>query len=511
MRDALENHEAHTQASESSVAELADAFRGLSRTLVRRRREFFIVFLTVVGVVQVATFLWPATYAARAAILIQNTRQAGNLDASGERAPTVVSGGVSEEEVNSEKAILTSRQVLEQTMEATGLDKASPSFWTRLIFGPLWLYNDFHAWYQGVPAATMADRALRAIESSISVELMKESNVLAVTYEAGNPTVAQLVLKTLLEKYLTHHVQVHSSAQVETFFENQANSLKTELAGQEDRLQDLKRQLGISDLPVERTVQQQILASLREEQERLRRTAAELQSRMASYKRFLGHAPSQIQTTTVEGPNDFALQALIQDKLQLEFERVRLLERYTSDSPLLVENQHKLDAAVAAMDSQREGTSQKESTLSPASVSVSQDLERTRAEREGYIERIKALDGQIKETGARLAVLDERLLEAKRIERLIATSETQYMQYLRRGVEARIDAALDRGQFTNATVVQEAAAEPRPVRPRKLIMLIVSLLGGIVAGAAVVVGLELYEFGLEALLGSVAPRPAEVS
>jgi uncharacterized protein involved in exopolysaccharide biosynthesis len=85
------------------------------------------------------------------------------------------------------------------------------------------------------------------------------------------------------------------------------------------------------------------------------------------------------------------------------------------------------------------------------------------------------------------------------------------MQYLRRGVEARIDAALDQGKYTNATVVQEAAAESRPLRPRKLIMLVVSLVGGIVAGAAVVVGMELYEFGLESFLGSVAPRPAEVA
>ncbi len=511
MSDANENHEVHPNASEPNVADLADAFRGLWRTVVRRRREFFMVFLTVAGVVQVATFLWPATYAARAAILIQKTRQAGNLDASGERSPTVVSGGVSEEEVNSEKAILTSRLVLEQTMEATGLDKLPPSFWMRLIFGPLWLYDDLHAWYQGVPAPKIADRALRAIESSISVEPMKESNVLTVTYEAGNPTVAELVLKTLLEKYLMHHVRVHGGNQVETFFEDQANSLKTELTEQEDRLQALKRELGISDLPVERTVQQQSLASLREEHGRLRRTAAELASRMSSYKRYLGHGPSQMQTTTVEGRNDFALQALIQDKLQLELERVRLLERYSADSPLLVENQLKLDAAAIAIESQRAGTSQTESTPSPTSVSVSQDLERTRAERDGYLERIMALDGQIKESSARLAMVDERLLEATRIERLIATGESQYMQYLRRGVEARIDAALDRGQFTNVAVVQEAVAEPRPVRPRKLIMLIVSLVGGLVAGAAVVVGQELYEFGFEALLGSVAPRPAETS
>ncbi len=508
MTETHEIPDARPPAGESSVVELAEAFRGLWRAIVRRKRDFFTVFATVAIVVLAAGFLWPATYVARAAILMQKTRYAGNLDASGEHSPTVVSAGVSEQEVNSEMAILTSRKVLDATLKATGLDRAMPSIWTRLFFGPLWLYEDVYAWYHGVPAPTSADRALRGLESAISVALLKESNVLVVSYEAGNPTFAKVVLEALLKKYIDHHVQVHSRAEVETFFEGQANSLKTELASQEDRLQVLKREAGIADLAAERTLQQQIVGSLREEQDRLRRTVAELDSRITSYQGFLERKPWQMQTTTVEGRNDYALQALIQEKLRLELDRVRLMERYKADSPLLVENQRKLDAAAAAIEGQRSGTYQKQSTLSPASVSASQDMERTRAERDGDVERIKKLDGQIQEGTQRLTMLDEKLLEAKRIERLISTSETQYMQYLRRGVEARIDAALDRSQFTNASVVQEAAAEPRPIRPKKLITLILSLAGGLVAGLATVVGMELNESGLEAFLGSVAPRSA---
>jgi len=507
MSDTHAMHETHAPETESSVAELAEAFRGAWRALVRRRRDFFTVFITVAVVVEVGAFLWPATYVARAAILMQKTRQAGNLDASGDRRPTVVSAGVTEQEVNSEIAIFTSREVLDQTLEATGLDKVAPSIWTTLLFGPLWLYEDVYAWYHGVPAPTRADRALRSLERSITVEPMKESNVLVVSYEAGNPTFAQKVLEVLVQKYLEHHTEVHSRAEVEAFFDNQASALGSQLASQENELQDLKRKTGIADFVAERTVQQQIVASLREERDRLRRTVAELDSRIAAYQGFLKRGPWQMPTTTVEGRNDYALQALIQEKLRLELERVRLLERYKEDSPLLAENNLKLDAAKAAIESQRAGIFQKQFTLSPASVSASQDMERTRAERDGYVERIKKLDAQIDEGTRRLAQIDEQLLEAKRIERLVSTSESQYMLYLRRGAEARIDAALDRGHFTNAAVVQDAAAEPRPIRPKKLIMLILALAGGLVAGVAVVVGMELHESGLEAFLGSVAPRP----
>lgn len=507
MTDDHERNDVRAPETESSVAELAEAFRGAWRALVRRRRDFFTVFVTVAVVVEVAAFLWPATYVARAAVLIQKTRQAGNLDASGDRRPTVVSAGVTEAEVNSEIAIFTSRSVLDQTLEATGLDKASPSIWTVLLFGPLWLYEDIYAWYHGVPAPTRADRALRSLERSLMVEPMKESNVLVVSYESGNPTFSQKVLEVLVKKYLEHHTEVHSRAEVEAFFESQAGTLGAELAKQEDQLQDLKRKTGIADFFAERTVQQQIVASLREERDRMQRTVAELDSRIGAYQAFLKRGSWQMPTTTVEARNDYALQALIQEKLRLELERIRLLERYQPDSPLLEENRLKLDAAVAAIETQRTGVFQKQFTLSPASVSASQDMERTRAERDGYIERIKKLDGQIETGTRRLAEIDEQLLEAKRIERLVSTSETQYLLYLRRGAEARIDAALDRSHFTNAAVVQDAAAEPRPIRPKKLIMLILSIAGGLVAGIAVVVGMELKESGLQAFLGSVTPRP----
>ncbi len=163
---------------------------------------------------------------------------------------------------------------------------------------------------------------------------------------------------------------------------------------------------------------------------------------------------------------------------------------------------------MAALDNERSGVSQTQSTLSPAAVVASEDLERARAERAGYAERITTLDQQLAVAEERLALLDQKVLEARRLERLIATNESQYLQYLRRGVEARIDSALDRDQFTNASVVQQAAAEAKPIRPKKLISLILSLAGGLVAALGAVVVLELRESGLESFVGSVAPREA---
>lgn len=487
--------------SPSSVAELAGSMRSLWATLVRRRRDFGTAFLTIFLTVVIAGFLWPGTYVAYSAVLIQKQRLSGGLSAGAERTPTVISSGVTEEEVNSEIAILTSRAVLEKTLVTTGLDRAKPSIWLRILFGPLWLYEDLYAWYHAVPGPTQYDRAMRSLTGNITAERMKDSDVLVVSYTSGSPEFSRIVLEQLLKFYLDHHVEVHSRADVERFFEMQAATLQSDLTLHEDRLQEIKRSAGAADLLAERSVQQKLVASLREERERLERTVAELDQRIASYDTFLKRGSMKFSSTTLDARNDYAIQTLVQERMRLELERVRLIERWAPDSPLLVENERKLAATRAALEGEQSGI------VAPAAVSASQDIERTRAERAGYAQRITKLANQIERESVRLRDLDETVVEAKRVERLIATSETQYLQYLRRGVEARIDRALDAGQFTNATVVQEAAAEPRPIRPKKWITLLLGVGGGLIGALGAVVAMELKEAGLEAFLRSVAPRP----
>lgn len=492
----------------AGVGEIAEALRGLWAALVRRRREFLAAFVTVAVVVQLSSFLWPATYVARAAVLIQNNRTGSSFGPDAERQPTVVSSSVSEEEVHSEIAVITSREVLTKTLKSTGLDVAKPSLFMRLLFGPAWIYDAVHAWWHEVPAPTQADRALRGLESAISVEPLKDSNVLVVSLEFGDPRVAEIVLGQLLEHYLAHHLEVHRQGDVETFFETQAGSLQAELKAHEEALQALKHAAGVSDLDAERASQAKLDAALREESWALQRTIAEFDQRIADYERTLRGGGGRLEGQRLAS-NDFVMQDLKQEALQLELERVRLLERYRPDSPLLAENQKKLDAARAALRSESEGSGRGAAGGSAALVAVQQDLARARAERAGAGERLAKLETQITASAERMRMLDDNLLEARRIERLIQTTETKYLQFLRRGVEARIDVALDRGQFTNASIVQAAAAESKPIRPKKLLSLGIALAGGLLAGIGAVVILELREGGMESALGSVAPRAQE--
>ena len=70
--------------------------------------------------------------------------------------------------------------------------------------------------------------------------------------------------------------------------------------------------------------------------------------------------------------------------------------------------------------------------------------------------------------------------------------------YLERTERARMDAALDRGRVANVSIVQSADAAPKPVRPKRLMTLIVSVLAGFAIAAVVCAWRELTAMGLAA-------------
>ena len=108
----------------------------------------------------------------------------------------------------------------------------------------------------------------------------------------------------------------------------------------------------MADLDAERAAQSRLDAALREESWALQRTLAEFDQRIADYERTLRGGGGRLEGQRLAG-NDFVMQDVKQEALGLELERVRLLERYRADSPLLAENQKKLDAARAAIEARR--------------------------------------------------------------------------------------------------------------------------------------------------------------
>jgi len=473
----------------------------------RYRRTFLLVFVIAVVAVQAVAFAWPGTYEAHAAVLLQKTRLTGGVDADPKQPTTVVSGTVSDEEVNSEVAVLTSRQVLEPTMKATGLDTIPPPWYIRAVFAPLRAYERAYAWAHGTPNPTQAQRALSGLINSVAVDRMKESNILVVSYGAGDPRFAEVVLNELLKHYLDRHVAVHSQMDVQPFFTTQATVLQKEVTDLQEQLQTLKALVGVADFNVEREIVMRQDASLREEELLLQRQLRQLDGKIAAVQRTIGSGPGWTRTLTTRKPASQAMDTFRSQLLQLELDQIRLESRFTDASPLVIENRAKLDAAHRAMEQERAIVDEESTTGEhPTLLALQQDVARTTADRAGTAERLGAVQGQLRQSRERIALIEAKASEPDRLDLQLRSAKDRYLMYLDRTEKARVDAALDRSQVANVSIVQHANASLKPIRPQRLITLIVSIVGGLAIALFVCIWLELMSMGLVRTLQAAVPR-----
>lgn len=509
-------------SAQTDVAEAAEVLRRLWSGIRARRWQFLLVFLSTFVAVQLYGFFWPGTYRASAALLIQKTRQSSRLGADLQDPTTVITAGVAEEEVNSEIAILTSREVLAATVEAAGLDRVRPPWYLRLLFWPVRVYEKWYADYHDVPAPNQIDRAIEGLGKSISVTRVKDSNTLLVTFEAHDPDVAEIVLGEVLQHYLDHHLDVHAPSEAAAFFNSQVSLLESELESREQELQALKSNAGIIEAAEERSVQLHLDAKLREEYASLTRRIVELDGAIVVYDEALAkirsnaqnvfasaETPPVLQTPRGSGAatplRDGVLSYLKAEALRFELEQIRLESIYHEDFPTVKENQRKLETVQFALERERANVVENSSALLDA------DQERVRfvAERAGVMARRDALEDQLLLSRRRLLELDQNAMDVVRAQRLIESVEARYLVYLARGERARIDVALDQGRFTNVSVAQAAAAPRKPVSPRRLTLLLVSIAGSLMVALLVCLGLEIKAAGLTRLLSTSIPRAAD--
>jgi polysaccharide biosynthesis protein PslE len=486
----------------SDAQQVAAILRQLGRSITSRKLEFALAFTVTVLVVLTVAFLRPASYVARAAVLIEPSRGSSRSIPDPEDGPTVTSADVTEEEVNSEIAVLMNDEVLRGAVRAARLDLVSLPWYMRIILAPFRFYDRVHAEYHGVQPPTDEDRAVRALSRKISAEPLRASNVMMVTLRSGDPRAAEAILQEILRLYLDHHLKMHSRYAPVGFFNEQLSIMQDSVTRRERELLALKRQLGVTDLVKERDAQLDLDVKLREEASSVSRRLAELDGLLSSHRNTLAEASGPAPARRpVDAPY---LGSLKSEVLRLSMEQARLDTRYGDSVPAVIENRKQLELARAALASAEKSVLENSPTLR----AVDEDVAKLSAEEEGLRRREVVLNQQLHQSRARLRQLDSALPEAERAERDIRLAERRYEVYLTSSDKSRVELALDRGGLTNVSVVQQPAALSTPEAPKKWVLLLVAVAGGLLTASLVCVLLELRAKGLAGVVHAIAPQPA---
>lgn len=450
--------------------------------VVRRRTVFLQAAGLVLGLVIVGTLLWPPVYQSDAEILVQDNRAqflvSPDIQDSAADKGQVVANPVSEQDLNSERELVTSMFLVKQaiadlpSVPKEGLSGAVFS----VLMSPISLPGRGYDALHGLPEPTASDLWAIKLAHHLKTDLIKRSNIIEVTFTSHDARWSQAFLSRLLNNYLSFHARISHDPQAEQFFNEQAKVLEDRLRASEETLRQYQVQTGITDIDDQTHSLIERMSQLKLQKDQDGAQIASAQGQVAFLEDTLKKTPDHISKETHSVQN-LALQQLKPQVMQMKAERAELLSRYQPGSARIREIDAKLDAAQKILDHEGHLEVQESSTdLNPIWVSIETDLAQAKAQASSVAAEQATLSQEISQGEEQLTQMANAGIELDRLERKVDTDKQAYMAYVRKAEEARAARGLNTSKILNITIAQEPMLPSQPKFP----IVWVNLFGGII-------------------------------
>lgn len=427
--------------------------------LFRRKALVLFTFLALVLGTAIVTWLLPNKYESRMKILVKNQRVDVVItpEATG-GAPVGVESEVSENTINSEIELLTSRDLLSQVAKESGLGQAGPSWF----------------WKKPVPEAERIEKAAADLSKDLIITPVKKANVISISYSANSAEVAAAVLKKLGELYLEKHLKLHHPAGASDFFKDKADQYETQLQDSEKQLTDFQQSNNLVVLAQQKDLTLQKTAEAKSKLLDSEAAVNEATNRIKRIEQQLAGTPKRIVTQSKSIPAQYSAERLNTMMVELQNRRTQLLTKFRPDDRLVREVDDQIRTTKTALAKAEGQTSVEQATdLNPLRQTLETELSRARLEQTGAQARRGTLAGQLRDYEGALRKLEGDTTRHNDLQRQVKEAEENYQLYAKKREEARIADELDRQKITNVSIA-EAPAVPRipssPNRPLNLVL-----------------------------------------
>ena len=441
------------------------SLRDGASAVFRRRGLVIFTFLTVVAGTILVTLLLPNRYDARMKILVKNQRVDIAITpeaTSGLSSPTV-ENDVSENQINSEIELLTSKDLLTQVVNDTGLAKTVSSLFRK-------------------PAteAERVEKAVNGLMKDLNITPVRKANVISVSYSSDSPQTAAAVLKRLGDLYLEKHLKLNHPAGASDFFKDKAEEYETKLKDSEKTLSSFQQQNSLVVLSQQKELTLQKTAEAKTKMLDAEAALNEATNRIARVEQQLAVMPKRIVTQSRQLPSQYSAEHLNTMIVELQNKRTQLLTKYRPDDRLVREVDAQIKTTQEALARAEVKTSVEEATdLNPLRQTLETELSRARLDQAGAKARLDTLSGQLKQYDASLKKLEGDTTTHDDLQRQKKEAEDNYQLYAKKREEARIADELDRQKITNVSIAEAATVPQLPSAPNRPVNL---MLGLVLAG-----------------------------
>lgn len=460
----------NTESRQSNPEDTQDGlFRTGSETTLRdviaplfRHRNlvifcFFGTLLIGVGVV----LLSPAQFKAHMQVLVKRART--DPVVTSEQVPQTVqqtTPPVTEEEINSEVQLLETEDLLRHVVLATDLNARKHA-----------------AWLSFLPARNEDQRiaeAVKQLAKHLNVAAVKNTNVIDVTYTAGNPQVAYRVLTTLGNLYLEKHLAVYRPPGALKFFQQQTERYGKSLKRAEARLAAFERANQVDSTQLQSDLTQRTLSNLDQSYRHTQMEISATKHRIGELESQLKTTPARLNTAQQVSDNSQLLQALGSTLATLQLKRTEMADNYQPDYRPYQELRAQIARAHQQIRAAKHSPLQADTTdVNPTYLWLTEELAKSRTDLATYKAKAAATDRNVDLYRGTLGQLGREEIEQADLIRNTKSDERNYLLYLNRREEARISDALDSRRILNVSIAEPPSVPVFPVNSRGRSFLVV--------------------------------------
>ncbi len=443
--------------------------RDIAAILFRHRGLALVAFLGIFALGLVFALVLADRYEAHTMILVQQSERADPVITGQANAqPVIDHNGVTPDQMTSELELLRSEDLLEQVVVASGLNKEPLSLLGRL------------RGYQGMTHEQRIEKEASDLAEKLDAQIVKDTNLISVSYRASDPRMAARVLQVLDELYLKKHVAVHRPPGTLDFFRQQTDQYQRGLVQAEGELLSFVHNQGVVSPQLQRDVTLQRLSDFEALEGQTQASIAEAEHRIHALDAKAATLPARQTTAVTTSDNAQLLQQLNSTLLDLELRRTDLLEKYAPTYRLVQDVEKQISQTRAAIQAAEAAKWRQETTdRDPNFELVREELTKAQADLAGYKARAAALGQAANAFQTKALWLEKQDVHQQDLLRNIKTAEDNYQLYLTKQEEARISEALDARRILNVIVAEAATVPALPVHSDLFYIVLAAFFAGL--------------------------------
>ncbi|HAY23095.1 MAG TPA: hypothetical protein DCY27_13235, partial [Desulfobacterales bacterium] len=442
------------------------SFRDLLTIFFSKLHVFLGILITIVIVTLGVAFFTDPIYKVTGNILVKPLL-AQNVKLMAPPATQMSTQPVRLQDITSEVSILQSPELLSMVVKELDLTKEEKpkNFLSR---AGLYLMRQAARLMVALGLSVQPspeDQALLALKKKLDIMPVALSNVIEISLTGKSPERITRIVNTLMQNYVEYHVSLYRAKGARNFYAAQAQLFAQSLKQAEGDLEAFKKEWAIIDISTQNDANIELLRLLRENLALVQANISDRRTKVGVQKRNLA-GTGEVGAITKDMQSGI-LEELIREMGPLLIDRERVAALYQKSSL----KYQSLNRQVQEL--QKTYNKQTKDLLQGTSLDLN-----------GLNSYAAVLRKHIGEIEEKSLLLSEKQVEYERLAREVKQQEKNYLLYLDKTEEARIEEQQDTSRAANVIVTSWGQVPSVPVFPKKLLMGFLSLVIGSLVGLA---------------------------